>query len=130
MAEGLRWLESAHRDLEDAQLLAQGESYAAACFHCQQAAEKALKGLLYSQGARAIITHSILTLLEAAAKEQKNLAEMTELARELDRHYIASRYPNFYAEGGPSRYYTREMADQCIKCATSILNEVTRFLSK
>jgi len=34
--------------------------------------------------------------------------DLAETGKELDRHYIGSRYPNFYAEGTPSEYYTKE----------------------
>jgi HEPN domain-containing protein len=40
------WLDRARRDLRAVRLLIAGEVYAEALFHCQQAAEKALKGFL------------------------------------------------------------------------------------
>lgn len=127
LAEGIRWLEQGRRDLEDAKILAEAGSYASACFHCQQAAEKALKGFLYSKGLRAILTHSVTRLMEECSKFEK-LPCFAEEARELDRHYIGSRYPNFYPEGPAYRYYTEKMAERCIRYATSILEEVERSL--
>lgn len=50
------------------------------------------------------------------------------MGRELDRHYIGSRYPNFYPSGSAYKYYTREVAGRCINYAELILRESQRFL--
>jgi len=34
------------------------------------------------------------------------------------------------AEGTAAEYYTQEMADKCLKYATSILNHVEKFLAR
>ena len=128
--EGKRWLAQAQRDLADAKVLLNAESYASSCFHSQQAAEKAAKGLLYSQGTRSIVSHSVTRLINECAKFDISLASFTEAGKELDRHYIGSRYPNFYAEGAAYEYYTQEMADKCIKYATLILTSVDRLLAR
>jgi HEPN domain-containing protein len=130
LKEGKRWLAQAQQDLADARTLRDARSYASSCFHAQQAAEKATKGLLYSRGIRAIVSHSVTRLISECAKSDANFAEFTNAGRELDRHYIGSRYPNFYAEGTTHEYYTQEMADKCIGYATSILSSVDRLLSK
>ena len=128
--EGKRWLDQATRDHEDAKILAEAKSYASSCFYTQQAAEKALKGFLYSKGLRALITPSILKLLEECSRFDASFMDLVEQGRELDRHYIGSRYPNFYAEGPAYKYYTEEMAERCIKYATLMLNNTEKFLSK
>ncbi len=51
-------------------------------------------------------------------------------AMELDRHYIGSRYPNFYPGGAPYTYYTKEIAQKCLSYAESILNEVKKYIKK
>jgi HEPN domain-containing protein len=128
--EGKRWLSQAQQDLADARTLLNARSYASSCFHAQQAAEKAAKGFLYSQGIRAIVSHSVTRLISECARIDPSFAQFTDAAKELDRHYIGSRYPNFYAEGAAHEYYTQEMADRCIKYATLILSSVDRLLSK
>jgi len=128
--EGKRWLAQGQRDLADSKVLLDAQSYATSCFHSQQAAEKAAKGLLYSQGIRAVISHSVVRLIGECAKVDASFADLVEAARELDRLYIGSRYPNFYAEGTAAEYYTQEMADKCLKYATSILNHVEKFLAR
>ena len=129
-AEGQRWLAQAQRDLADAKVLLDAQSYASSCFHAQQAAEKATKAFLYSQGIRAIISHSVQRLITECARIDASFTDLTEAGKELDRHYIGSRYPNFYAEGTPSEYYTKEMADKCVRYATLILEGVQRLLSR
>ena len=130
LEEGKRWLAQAQRDLADAKTLLNAQSYASSCFHAQQSAEKAAKGLLYSQGIRAIISHSVTRLVSECAKIDASFANFAEAGKELDRHYIGSRYPNFYAEGAAYEYYTQGVANKCIKYATSILTSVDRLLSK
>ncbi len=130
LQEGKRWLNQAKRDLEDARVLFQAKSYASSCFHTQQAAEEALKGFLYSKGLRAIVTHSVTRLLQESSNFEKKFGDFIEEGKELDRHYIGSRYPNFYAEGATYEYYSKNMAEKCIKYATSILNTVEKLLTE
>lgn len=51
LAEGRRWLDQADHDLATAELLIEHERAPVACFLAQQAAEKALTGLLYRHDA-------------------------------------------------------------------------------
>lgn len=130
LEEGQRWLAQAQQDLADARTLLNARSYASSCFHTQQAAEKAANGLLYSRGIRAIVSHSVTRLISECVKIEASFAQFTDAGKELDRHYIGSRHPNFYAEGAAHEYYIPEMADKCIRYATSILSSVERLLSK
>jgi len=97
--EGLRWLEQAEADIKTSRDCLEDRNYYASAFFAQQAAEKALKGFLYSRGYRAIITHSVLELLEESSKFCEEFKNFIEYAKELDRHYIGSRYPNVYKKG-------------------------------
>lgn len=73
LREGLRWLEQAEADLKTARDCIDDGNYYATAFFSQQAAEKALKAFLYSRGYRALLTHSILELLEGASKFERFL---------------------------------------------------------
>ena len=126
--EGLRWLDQAEADFKTARDCIKDTNYYAGAFFSQQAAEKALKGFLYSRGFRALITHSVLDLLEKSTEQGKAFDPMMEYGRELDRHYIGSRYPNFYPSGAPYKYYTQEVSQKCLDYAGSILKEAARFL--
>jgi HEPN domain-containing protein len=126
--QGLRWLDQAGADLKTSKDCLRDENYYASAFFAQQSAEKALKGFLYSKGLRAIITHSVLDLLVECGTLEETFRAFLDHGRELDRHYIGSRYPDFYPSGAPYRYYTEEMTNRCVHSAVSILDEVKRYL--
>ncbi|GBC84563.1 hypothetical protein HRbin11_00994 [bacterium HR11] len=54
--EARRWLDQARADLKTARDCLKDGDYYASAFFAQQASEKALKGFLYGQGFRALIT--------------------------------------------------------------------------
>lgn len=130
LEEGLRWLDQAEADLKTAKDCLEDENYYATAFFSQQSAEKALKGFLYSKGFRAIITHSVVELLEESSRTEESFGEFIDHGKELDRHYIGSRYPNFYPKGPAYKYYTKEMAKKCLNYAELILKEAKKFLRK
>jgi HEPN domain-containing protein len=47
--------------------------------------------------------------------------EVVAWGKELDRHYIPSRYPNFHPEGAPMDYYTSADARRAIEGAGRII---------
>jgi HEPN domain-containing protein len=126
--EGLRWLEQADADAKTARDCLEDGNYDASAFFSQQAAEKGLKGLLYSRGFRALVTHSVVDLIEEASKFNESFKELITQGKELDRHYIGARYPNFYPSGSPHRYYTKEISQTCLNYAGLILSEVKKYL--
>jgi HEPN domain-containing protein len=63
--EARAWLDRAHRDLRAAGLLIAGLANAEALFHCQQAAEKALK--------------AFLTLHEKAFRKTHDLGDLSSM---------------------------------------------------
>lgn len=128
--EGLRWLDQAKMDFKTAKDCIEDGNFYASAFFAQQSAEKALKGFLYSKGFRAVITHSVLDLVEEALKSEENFGKFIDFGRELDKHYIGSRYPNFYPSGAPYKYYTKEVAEKCVNYAELILEEVKKYLEK
>ncbi len=83
--------------------------YTTACFLAQQASEKALKSLLYYLGARraALLTHSLVEMVQEGSKKVSSLLALLENAQELDLHYIPSRYPNGLPSGYPHQFYRR-----------------------
>jgi len=42
-------------------------------------------------------------------------------ARELDRHYIPSHYPNAFESGYPGMYYNKPIAERAIKVTEKII---------
>jgi hypothetical protein len=63
--EAKRWFQQAYFDLKAIRWNIQGGFFDTGCFLAQQAAEKALKSLLYFQGARrtALLTHSLVEMV-------------------------------------------------------------------
>jgi len=130
LEEGLRWLDQAKADLKTAKDCVKDGNYYAGAFFSQQSAEKALKGFLYSKGYRALITHSVTELLEESSKLEEVFRGFIDYGKELDRHYIGSRYPNFYPKGPAYKYYTEEMTEKCLNYAELILRELMKFLER
>ena len=93
IAEATRWYRQASYDLKAARWNRKGGFHDTACFLSQQAAEKALKSLLYYVGARraALLTHSLVAMIEEGASSGPRLVTLLEDASSLDLHYIPSR---------------------------------------
>jgi HEPN domain-containing protein len=94
LADARRWLRQAEEQLAVAEWDAQGQFWAPACFHCQQAGELAVKAILIRQGERNLHVHSVLGLARRAAAYEPSLRSLESDARRLDRYYIGTRYPN------------------------------------
>lgn len=91
--EAARWLTQAATDLDAARAL-QERFAALACFHAQQAAEKALKSVLYATGQRVVLGHALSALGDAVQRHSSDYAEFRAEVAKLDRFYIPTRYPN------------------------------------
>jgi HEPN domain-containing protein len=87
------WLEKAERDLQVAMLCGREKFYDAALFHCQQAAEKALKGFLAFHDKPIEKTHRVERLLEQAKRIEPKLAKLKNTGL-LSEYAVLSRYPD------------------------------------
>ena len=125
--EARRWFHQAYYDLKAARWNLEGGFFSTVCFLCQQSAEKALKALLYFEGARrqALLTHSLLEMINASKElDIKAVEKLGGPARELDLHYIPARYPNGLPGGYPYQFYDRREADKAVAAAREILAAV------
>ena len=124
--EAQRWFRQAFYDLKATRWNIQGGFYDTACFLAQQAGEKALKSLLYYQGARrsALLTHSLVEMVRAAGKKTSQVNDLLDQARELDLHYIPSRYPNGIPSGYPHEFYAKKVAEQALSAAERIFSAI------
>lgn len=114
------WLRQAKRDLEHARnALGQG-TFEWAAFAAQQSAEKAVKAVYQHLGAEAR-GHSVTQLLAALPAAVRPATELIEAGKELDRHYVAPRYPNSYPGGAPMDFYTRGEAERALNAAERII---------
>jgi HEPN domain-containing protein len=128
-AEGRRWLAQAENDLAFAMLGAREGFFAQACFHSQQAAEKALKGFLYSRGAEQVFGHSVADLAAECANLDAEFARLGSRAAPLDQFYVATRYPNSLPGGIPAHAFARPDAERALDMAREVIAAVKRRLS-
>ena len=129
--EAHRWFQQAFYDLKASRWNIQGGFYDTACFLAQQAGEKALKSLLYYQGARraALLTHSLVEMVREGGKKAKGITDLLDQARELDLHYIPSRYPNGIPSGYPHQFYSKKVAEQALTAAEKIFSTVQGYFA-
>jgi len=129
--DAARWLAQATDDLCFAEwLLEENRFFDKGCFIAQQAAEKALKACLYGQGARTVLGHSVLELLERLVSRFRDLAKLKDDARLLDRFYIPTRYPNGLPGGAPFEAFVRDDLEQAISMASRIVGAAGQILGR
>jgi HEPN domain-containing protein len=87
-----QWLKKAERDLVAAKKLAK-DLPDIAIYHCQQGAEKALKGFLILNDKDPGDTHNINTLVKEAAAFRAELATILKEAGYLSQYNQTYRYP-------------------------------------
>lgn len=122
--EARRWLRQAEKDLDDARFVLSGRRYNLACFLAQQAAEKAVKGLLYALGAEDVWGHSVAELCRDAASLAPDFEPLVSQGAVLDKYYIPTRYPDSLPGGIPAEAFEEEDADRAIRLAEHIIAAV------
>ena len=127
--EAERWLRQAESDLAFAALGAREGFPAQACFTSQQAAEKALKAVLYLSGARFVPGHSLVELLDRAATGTASLRRLQDSARQLDQYYIPTRYPNGLPGGIPAEVFADAQAEDAVGRAREFIEAARALLS-
>jgi len=114
------WLAQAKRDLNHAVHACEDEDFEWSCFSAQQGTEKAVKAVfLYLHGES--WGHSVFALLKALGDKIEVSERLIEAAKNLDKHYIPTRYPNGFDSGMPGEYYTKKDAQEAIKNAREII---------
>ncbi len=124
-AEYERWMESARRTLESARGDLERGDYNWACFKAHQAAEKALKALLWGVG-RPTPGHMLPRLLSAVeeALGVETPSDVREACIRLNKMYIPTRYPDAWTEGIPEEYYSEGEAREAIMEAERVIRWV------
>jgi HEPN domain-containing protein len=91
----LSWLGKASRDLAAARQLGAGEPALpdVAVYHCQQAAEKALKGYLIAHEIRPEKTHDVGKLIRKVSLIEANFAAFEDAGERLTPFATDFRYP-------------------------------------
>jgi HEPN domain-containing protein len=120
------WLTKAAHDLQTARIISAAPDgpLDTAIYHCQQAAEKALKGWLAWRGVAASKTHDLIRLVAEAADGAPDFSQFEEAAEILTPYVSAFRYPGVTEDLVPSR----EEFDAALKHAQSLYNFVLNRL--
>lgn len=127
--EARRWLKAAHEDLEYARHAAASDFHAPACFHSQQAAEKAVKAVHYQRGARVVIGHNVRALIEGLEPREPALDVLLNDARELDIFYLPTRYPNGLDDGTPGEAFSSPQSQRAVQLADKIVDAAGAFVT-
>ena len=90
-----RWFDKAKSDLlnADNNLVADKVPYDTVCFHCQQAAEKLLKGFLVAHGCEYPITHNLFIILDKVIEYDAHAESLRETLALLNPYAVEIRYP-------------------------------------
>lgn len=120
----LGWLDKAEDDLRVARLLIAEENrlYAAGTYHCQQAAEKALKAWLTCRDIVFPKTHDLEALLHLCRAREPGFGAYAEHARVLTPLATEFRYPGDMLSPTPER--AREVLGQ----AADLLEYTTKLV--
>jgi HEPN domain-containing protein len=90
------WLEKAHTDWQTAQALVEQIKppiLDTACFHCQQTAEKAIKGYLTFKQSNFQKSHNLVYLLELYANHESEFSNLLNEAEVLTPYAVEICYP-------------------------------------
>ena len=89
------WLKKGDSDLRTAEILVKEEHPPTdtACFHCQQAVEKYLKGYLTFKRIDFLKSHDLDYLLKLCKDSNKKFADYGETVLALNKYGIEPRYP-------------------------------------
>ena len=123
-SEATRWLRQAEQDLMDASYNKDCERFNISCFLCQQASEKAIKAFLYLKGAEDVWGHSLIDLCEDAKIFDMFFDTIKSEARQLDKYYELTRYPEFLPGGICSEAFDVNDADRAYELSSFVVGFV------
>jgi HEPN domain-containing protein len=126
------WWLFAEEDFSSAKDLMKTGHYSVCCFHCQQAAEKALKAVMLSLGLDNIRLHNLIALLNLVVEHYPKLESYRDKITILDAYYSSTRYPNGIRFTETQKLFNDRdgklalsAADDLLKCVRTLLfNEV------
>lgn len=118
------WLGKAHEDLRSARILIEHSTpvYETACFHAQQAAEKALKSFLVWRGVSFEKVHDLTYLLDLCESQEPVFSRVRARVETLSPYAVETRYP-----GTPMKVSATE-AREALEAASEAWGCVVGFL--
>ena len=114
------WFRQAEADLRHARNSRDAGDHEWAAFAFQQAAEEAVKALFQHLHLEAW-GHVLSALLASLPATDGPEPALIDRAKQLDKHYIPTRYPNGFERGAPVDFYTRKEAEEAIADAEVIV---------
>ena len=120
--EASRWLREAKHDLDFSRVALSTGFYSKACFNSEQAAEKAVKAVLYARGERLVIGHSVTELFKRLDLDERTARQVMGITHKLDQYYIPTRYPNAFASGPAFEHYGKAQAEEAIEMASGLVD--------
>jgi HEPN domain-containing protein len=114
------WFRQAEADLSHARNSRDQGDWSWAAFASHQAAEKAIKAVFQKRHLDAW-GHTVSILLAGLPEPARPGADLVDKAKELDKHYVPTRYPNGLEQGAPVDFYTRAEAERAIALAEEIV---------
>lgn len=113
------WFEFAKRDLESAKFLMNmyPRPIEIICYHCEQSAEKYLKGYLIYKGSKVERTHDLILLNKKCLNLDLNFKLIQEQCIELVPFGISVRYP-----------YQLEVSEEDMILAIKSSEEIQKFI--
>ena len=125
--EARRWFLTAESDLKTARILHTNQRYAHACFHAQQAGEKAVKSIWYLHAGDPW-GHSVQKLIDDLkdfnTELHDYLKDLMQDGSKLDKYYIPTRYPNGLPDLTPDKAYFEEDALTAIELSEKLIERV------
>lgn len=124
--EAREWLSYAEMDMEAARaLIPMVRSLApVVAFHSQQAAEKALKGLLTLRGVTFPRSHDLEALVALCGADAADADSFATAAKTLTPYAVQARYPGYFSEA------TEKQAEEAVRLASEIVQYVRRQLQE
>ncbi|MDP3697490.1 MAG: HEPN domain-containing protein [Candidatus Taylorbacteria bacterium] len=112
-----KWFEFAESDLKNAEILFKNKSYEGCIWHCHQALEKYMKGVLVEIGKPIRKTHDLPSLLNDTNPDFPK--DILEFVQELNAYYQPSRYPDTALVNPLS--YNRATANKLLKLTKTLI---------
>jgi HEPN domain-containing protein len=122
------WFAYAEDDLNFAKVGLREGFHAQVCYHCQQAIEKCLKGLLVFQGKTYPRTHGLMELAKSIPELDLKKWRLS-LAR-IEDYCVPTRYPDAAPGTASSGPPSKEEAAEALKTAGEIFHWVKEIESK
>ena len=127
MLEYERWLEFSKSDLKDAQHLFNVESFLSATYHCQQAAEKALKAYLVFKEHEIVNTHNLVKLGGLCKIFDQAFQKIDSELELLNPFSTKFRYPSEFDL--PDKEETRAVIIQARNVVSFVLGKISEATS-